>query len=48
LDIGAIIDYLMHARLLDSNVYVACLEFGNEVVSGSGRTEVRNYAVHVE
>ena len=48
LDIGAIIDYLVHARLLDSNVYVACLELGNEVASGSGRTEVRNYAVRLE
>jgi hypothetical protein len=48
LDIGAIIDYLVHNRLLDSNVYVACLELGNEVASGSGKTEVRNYAVRVE
>jgi hypothetical protein len=48
LDIGAIIDYLVQTRLLNSDVYVACLELGNEVASGSGRTEVRNYAVHVE
>ena len=48
LDIGAIIDYLLHSRLLDGNVYVACLELGNEVASGSGKTEVRNYAVRVE
>jgi hypothetical protein len=48
LDIGAIIDYLLQTRLLDGNVYVACLELGNEVASGSGKTEVRNYAVHLE
>jgi len=48
LDIGAIIDYLLQNRLLDSNVYVACLELGNEVAAGSGKTEVRNYAVRVE
>ena len=48
LDIGAIIDYLLQKRLLDGNVYVACLELGNEVASGSGKTEVRNYAVRVE
>jgi len=40
LDIGAIIEYLVQTRLLNSNVYVACLELGNEVASGSGRTEV--------
>jgi len=48
LDIGAIVAYLVHNRLLDPNVYVACLELGNEVASGSGKTEIRNYAVHVE
>jgi hypothetical protein len=48
LDIGAIIDYLVQIRLLNTNVYVACLELGNEVASGSGKTEVRNYAVKVE
>jgi len=48
LDVGAIIDYLLQKRLLDGNVYVACLELGNEVASGSGKTEVRNYAVRVE
>ena len=48
LDIGAIIDYLVQIRLLSTNVYVACLELGNEVASGSGKTEVRNYAVRVE
>jgi hypothetical protein len=48
LDIGAIIDYLVQTRLLSRDVYVACLELGNEVASGSGKTEVRNYAVHLE
>jgi cellulose 1,4-beta-cellobiosidase len=48
LDIGAIVGYLVQNRLLDSNVYVACLELGNEVASGSGKTEIRNYAVRVE
>jgi cellulose 1,4-beta-cellobiosidase len=48
LDVGAIIGYLVQNRLLDSNVYVAGLELGNEVASGSGKTEIRNYAVHVE
>jgi hypothetical protein len=48
LDIGAIITYLVQRRLLDSNVYVACLELGNEVAYGSGKTEVRNYAVHLQ
>jgi hypothetical protein len=48
LDIGAIIDYLVQNRLLDKDLYVACLELGNEVSSGTGRTEVRNYDVHLE
>jgi len=48
LDVGAIIDYLVQTRLLSRDVYVTCLELGNEVASGSGKTEVRNYAVRVE
>ncbi len=48
LDINAIIDYLVQARLLDKNLYVACLELGNEISSGSGKTEVRNYNVRLE
>ena len=48
LDIGAIISYLVQNRLLDSNLYIAVLELGNEVSYGSGKTEIRNYAVHVE
>jgi hypothetical protein len=48
LDIGAIVGYLVQNRLLDSNLYVACLELGNEVAGGSGKTEIRNYAVHLE
>ena len=48
LDVGAIIDYLVKARLLDKNIYVACLELGNEVSSGSGTTEIRNYNVRLE
>jgi len=48
LDIGAIIDYLVQNRMLDANLYVACLELGNEVSSGTGRTEVRNYDVRLQ
>jgi Glycosyl hydrolase family 12 len=48
LDVGAIIGYLVQNGLVDNNAYVACLELGNEVASGSGKTEIRNYAVRVE
>jgi hypothetical protein len=48
LDIGAIISYLVQSRLLDGSLYVACLELGNEVSYGSGKTEIRNFAVRVE
>jgi hypothetical protein len=48
LDVGAIIDYLVQTRMLDKNTYVACLELGNEISVGSGKTEVRNYNVRLE
>jgi hypothetical protein len=48
LDVGAIIDYLVQTRMLDKNLYVACFELGNEISSGSGKTEVRNYNVRLE
>jgi hypothetical protein len=48
LDIGQIIDYLLKNGYLDSRLFIANLELGDEVQRGSGTTVVRNYEVTVE
>ena len=48
LDIGLIIDYLLKNGYLDSRLFIANLELGDEVQRGSGTTVIRNYAVTVE
>ena len=48
LDIGQIIDFLLRNGYLDSRLFIANLELGNEVQRGSGTTVIRNYAVTVE
>jgi hypothetical protein len=48
LDIGQIIDYLLKNGYLESRLFIANLELGDEVQRGSGTTVIRNYAVTVE
>ena len=48
LDIGQIIDFLLKNSYLDSRLFIANLELGDEIQRGSGTTIVRNYAVNVE
>jgi hypothetical protein len=47
LDISAFVSFLQEKNLLSPDVSITGLELGNEIVTGSGRTEVRDYRVTV-
>ncbi len=47
LDISAFAAFLQSRKLLGRALYMTGLELGNEVVTGSGRTEVRGYTVAI-
>ena len=48
LDIGAFVQFLQEKGLLGGDVYLTSLELGNEIVTGSGTAEVRNYRVTIK
>jgi Glycosyl hydrolase family 12 len=48
LDISAFAAFLQSRGLLGGNLSMTSLELGNEIVTGSGRTEVRRYKVTVQ
>jgi hypothetical protein len=45
--VSRFMEYLISRNLLDSTFYITSVELGNEIVYGSGCTEVQNYAVSV-
>jgi len=45
IDIHAVLRYLVEGRVIDPTHYVASVEFGNEVMGGSGTTWVERFAV---
>ncbi len=47
LDIGAFAAFLQSHKLLGGSVYLTSLELGNEVMTGTGRTEVKGYKVTI-
>lgn len=47
-NIDKFISYLTSLNLVTQNEYVAAIEFGNEVISGTGNTNIKNYKVRVE
>jgi len=47
LDISAFAAFLRQKKLLGGKAYMTGLELGNEVITGSGRTEIRGYKVTV-
>ncbi|HTP59483.1 MAG TPA: hypothetical protein VMM82_11235, partial [Spirochaetia bacterium] len=47
LDISAFATFLRQKKLLGRKAYMTGLELGNEVITGSGRTEIRGYKVKV-
>jgi|TARA_B100001971_G_scaffold207939_1_gene228899 hypothetical protein len=48
LDIAGFIDYAVEKGWIHSSNFISSIEFGNEVVSGTGTTEIREYSVTVE
>jgi hypothetical protein len=46
--IRAFLDYLENGKYLDSAHYVSSIEFGNEMVQGTGKTRVYRYSVEVD
>lgn len=47
LDIQNFINYLLATDHLDPNEYLASFELGNEIVNGSGQTNIRNYTISI-
>ena len=47
LDLGSYLSYLQDTNLVESDDYLASIEFGNEDASGAGETIVKGYAVSV-
>ena len=47
LDVGAFAAFLQSRKLLGNELYMTSLELGNEVMTGTGRTEVRGYKVTI-
>ncbi len=47
LDVTAFAGFLQSKKILGSNLFITSLELGNEVMTGTGRTEVRGYKVTV-
>ena len=45
--VSKFMEYLINQNLLDSTCYITSVELGNEIVYGTGCTEVQNYAVSV-
>jgi len=47
LDIGAFAAFLQSRKLLSDDLYITSVELGNELITGTGRTEVRGYEVSI-
>jgi len=47
LDIGAFAAFLRSHKLIADRLYLTGVELGNEIMTGSGRTEVRGYEVTI-
>jgi hypothetical protein len=47
LDLGSFFSYLREKNLVTGDEYLASIEFGNEIISGTGETVVERYAVSV-
>lgn len=48
IDIAALLRHLVTAKLASTSDYVASVEFGNEIMGGTGTTWVRHFDVRVE
>jgi hypothetical protein len=48
LDLATFLSYVRSKRLAIGDEYLASIEFGNEVISGSGETRLNAYSVSVQ
>ena len=48
LDLGSFLSYLQENGLIKGGEYLASIEFGNEVATGAGETDVNRYTVSVQ
>ncbi len=48
LDLKPFLDYLVNNQLIPGNLYLADVEFGNEINQGTGRDVVNDYSVQVK
>ncbi|MBN1799345.1 MAG: hypothetical protein JW822_12260 [Spirochaetales bacterium] len=42
------VNYLVKNNHISAQEYIACIEFGNEIISGSGETVIKQYAISVK
>ena len=48
LDLGSFLSYLQEKKLINADEYLASIEFGNEVATGSGETVVKRYTISIQ
>jgi hypothetical protein len=48
LNVSNFINYLIDKGILNRTLYVTTMEFGNEIIQGSGKTEISNYSVNIQ
>jgi hypothetical protein len=48
LNLSQFIDYLIEEGILNNSLYITTIEFGNEIVQGTGNAEIRDYKVNIE
>jgi hypothetical protein len=47
LDISAFLDYMLEHKILTTEHYITSIELGNEVMRGSGITEIKDYSIDI-
>ena len=48
LDLGSFLSYLREKKLVNDDEYLASVEFGNEVATGTGETVVKRYTISIQ
>lgn len=48
LNISAFLDYLLAEGVVTTSNYVSVIQFGNELVTGTGTTEIRDYSIDIQ
>lgn len=48
LDLGSFFSYLLESGLVTGDAYLASIEFGNEVATGTGETSIHGYSITIK